>query len=178
MPLLVFSGAPADTAFNTATFAYIADVMPPGRRGEAYGIIMLTFTIAALISAPLGAFLADLWAETHSIYLFRVCAGAALLPVLFACFFIAEPTRLGQALDERQGGKKKHKKGFAGLRPLLLGPLGAYLVVNFLTSMESAGKPSTLCFLASVESPTPLDLKCHELGLSGPLAGQHSRHLT
>jgi len=142
VPLLVFSGAPADTAFNTATFAFIADVIPPGRRGEAYGFIMLTFTIAALISAPLGAYLADLWAETHSIYLFRVCAGAALLPVVFACFFIAEPMRLGQALDEKEGNVgKKHKKGFAGLRPLLLGPLGAYLFVNFLTSMESAGYP-------------------------------------
>ena len=59
IPMVVFVGSPFGTAFDTAVFAAVADVVPPGKRGEAFGIIMITFTAAALIGAPLGGYLAE-----------------------------------------------------------------------------------------------------------------------
>jgi MFS family permease len=63
----------------TASTAYIADIVPDNRRGEALGISGVSMNIGASMAPPFGSWVAQVWSlET----MFYISSGVALLSVL------------------------------------------------------------------------------------------------
>ncbi len=74
----------------TGTSAYVADIVPVGRRGEAMGILGICMSLGASASPPLGSWLAQAYSLDA---LFYASAGIALLSVLILL-------RLTETLEE------------------------------------------------------------------------------
>ena len=63
----------------TASSAYLADIVPKSRRGEAMGILGISMNIGASISPPFGSYLANNYSIDHMFYF---SSGLALISVL------------------------------------------------------------------------------------------------
>ncbi len=86
--------------FHTASFAFIAQIAPPARRGEAMGIWGLMSTFATAISPYLGLVIRDAAGIDSVFAIGAVCAaGSAALLLL-----VADPGRSPGATPPSQGG--------------------------------------------------------------------------
>lgn len=75
----------AGASFNTA-YAFIADVTPPERRTQDFGLLGLAFGVGFIIGPALGGLLADYGTRTP----FFVAAGLALANVVYGFFAVPE----------------------------------------------------------------------------------------
>ena len=65
---------------SAVAMAIIGDVIPPQRRGQAMGIVMLAFSLAAVAGVPLGLFIANHYHwQTPFLFLVVVCAFTLML---------------------------------------------------------------------------------------------------
>ncbi len=63
----------------TATTAYVADIVPPTRVGEAMGILGISMNFGASIAPPIGSYFALIWSLD---VMFYISSGLAILSVL------------------------------------------------------------------------------------------------
>ncbi len=84
----------------TGTSAYVADIVPDGRRGEAMGTLGICFSIGASASPPLGSWLAKQYDINAMFY------ASATLAVLSMLILI----KLGETLHARQPFRFSHLK--------------------------------------------------------------------
>ncbi len=84
----------------TGTSAYVADIVPDGRRGEAMGTLGICFSIGASASPPLGSWLAKQYDINAMFY------ASATLAVLSMLILI----NLGETLHEKQPFRFSHLK--------------------------------------------------------------------
>ncbi|MCC6459659.1 MAG: MFS transporter [Saprospiraceae bacterium] len=63
----------------TGSSAYVADIVPMHRRGEAMGILGICFSIGVSASPPLGSWLAQAWGINALFYASSVLAGGSML---------------------------------------------------------------------------------------------------
>lgn len=74
---------------SAVAMAIIGDIIPPQRRGQAMGIVMLAFSLAAVAGVPLGLFIANHYHwQTPFLFLVVVCA-----LVLAISWFVVPPVR-------------------------------------------------------------------------------------
>ncbi|HSC66124.1 MAG TPA: MFS transporter [Cellvibrio sp.] len=74
---------------SAVVLAIVGDIIPPQRRGQAMGTVMLAFSLAAVAGVPLGLFIANHfhW-QTPFLFLVLVC-----LLVLVVSWFVVPPVR-------------------------------------------------------------------------------------
>ena len=108
----------AAAAIGPAARAYIADVTPPERRGEAYGLLGATFSGGILLGPAIGGWLS---AAAGYPVAFAVSAAGRLLALLLVLVVVREPaahaagrTAAGRTAAERSGWS-------AALNPALFG---------------------------------------------------------
>ena len=74
---------------SAVALAILGDVIPPQRRGQAMGIVMLAFSLAAIVGVPLGLFIANHYQwQTPFLFLTLVCVAVLLLS-----WFVVPPVR-------------------------------------------------------------------------------------
>ena len=74
-------------AFTPAARAYISDVVPPAKRGEAFGLFGASVSGGFLLGPAAGGFIGAAWGFTMP---FIFCAATGLLAVLLAIFVLPE----------------------------------------------------------------------------------------
>ncbi len=74
---------------SAVAMAILGDVIPPQRRGQAMGVVMLAFSLAAVAGVPLGLFIANHYHwQTPFLFLVIVC-----VLVLVVSWFVVPPVR-------------------------------------------------------------------------------------
>jgi predicted MFS family arabinose efflux permease len=74
---------------SAVAMAIIGDIIPPQKRGQAMGIVMLAFSLAAIAGVPLGLFIADHYHwQTPFLFLVVIC-----ILVLCVSWFVVPPVR-------------------------------------------------------------------------------------
>lgn len=86
--------------FHTASFAFIAQISPPSRRGEAMGIWGLMSTFATAITPYLGLVIRDASGMT-TLFIVAACGAAGSLGLLL---LVADPGRAGDVTPVTSGG--------------------------------------------------------------------------
>jgi len=67
--------------FSTASFTFIANISPEGRRGQSLGYFILAFTLSGALAPPLAMLLINRYGFTH---LFLVCLGLSICSLFIA----------------------------------------------------------------------------------------------
>ncbi len=67
--------------FSTASFTFIANISPEGRRGQSLGYFILAFTLSGALAPPLAMLLINRYGFTH---LFLICLGLSICSLFIA----------------------------------------------------------------------------------------------
>lgn len=74
---------------SAVAMAIIGDIIPPQRRGQAMGVVMLAFSLAAIAGVPLGLFISNHYHwQTPFLFLVVIC-----VLVLIVSWFVVPPVR-------------------------------------------------------------------------------------
>jgi MFS family permease len=86
--------------FSTASFTFIANISPEGRRGQSLGYFILAFTLSGALAPPLAMLLINRYGFTH---LFLVCLGLSLCSLFIAYKLRKREAPPSQASSSNEG---------------------------------------------------------------------------
>jgi MFS family permease len=135
IPLLVLHGI-FSPLFRPASDAMVADIIEPGKRGQAYGLLRVVMNVGAAIGPSLGGFIAS-----RSYFILFLCGALAnVLYFLIVVSFIRETkpqssTTLGEKTGQAREGWN------VVLRDI---PFVAFCLINMLTCIVYSQMNTTL----------------------------------
>ncbi|PHR91409.1 MAG: tetracycline resistance MFS efflux pump [Robiginitomaculum sp.] len=133
----IISGA-TGAIYSTAN-AYIADISPPEKRAQNFGMIGAAFGIGFVLGPVIGGLLGELGPRVP----FYAAAGFSLLNVAYGYFFLPETLKI----DKRRPFSWRRANPFGTLKSVLALPqLGGFLIVMFLFSFAHFAYPSCFAF--------------------------------
>lgn len=143
-------------SFNSA-YAYIADVMPPERRTQNFGLIGFAFGVGFIVGPALGGLLAGFGTRTP----FFVAAGLALFNAAYGYFILPESLRKGdrRPFDWRRANVWGSLVRLRRLRPVVLTMATATFLWSFAQiSLQSTWNYYTLARFGWTTSQVGLSL--------------------
>lgn len=133
----LISGA-AGATYSTAN-AFIADISPPEKRAQNFGMIGAAFGVGFILGPVIGGLLGEFGARIP----FYAAAFISLLNVIYGYFFLPETL----ASSNRRAFSWKRANPLGTLKSVLALPqLGGFLFVLFLFSFASFAYPSVFSF--------------------------------
>lgn len=133
----MISGATGAT-YSTAN-AFIADISPPEKRAQNFGMIGAAFGVGFVLGPAIGGLLGEFGTRTP----FYVAGGVALLNAVYGYIFLPETL----ALNKRRAFSWRRANPLGTLKTIIALPqLGGFLAVMFIFSFAHFAYPSCYSF--------------------------------
>lgn len=133
----IISGATGAT-YSTAN-AYIADISPPDKRAQNFGMIGAAFGIGFILGPVIGGFLGEYGPRVP----FYAAAAVSLINVAYGYVFLPETL----AIEKRRPFSWRRANPFGTLKSVMALPqLGGFMAVMFLFSFAHFAYPSCFAF--------------------------------
>src|SRR5260221_3748758 len=107
-------------------FTIVADVVPEGRRGRAFGAVMSAFSLASILGVPISLYLAlhFTWRAPY-VFLAALCSA-----ILLAAWFVIPPVRAHLAADRERNALTRLRVVFGEANHLRIFAFSALLVFS------------------------------------------------
>jgi predicted MFS family arabinose efflux permease len=107
-------------------FTIVADLVPEGRRGRAFGVVMSAFSLASILGVPISLVLAVhfTWRAPY-VFLAALCSG-----VLLAAWFVIPPVRAHLAAGRERNALAQLRRVFGEANHLRIFAFSALLVFS------------------------------------------------